>query len=76
MNDWKNNVRRAIYMLAGVYLLFLAKNMVPEIANTSGTEHILMIVFSVFFLVIGVALVIYGIVSIMRERAKGKREGK
>ena len=55
--------RMAIYAMAGVYLLFMAYNLMKDLPTSSGNQKILMIVFMIFFAVVGAAMVIMGMVK-------------
>ena len=44
---WKNKARPAIYGMAGFYLAYLSYSMFKEISNTSGTEQMIMVIFSI-----------------------------
>ena len=57
----RNKGRMAIYAMAGFYLLYLAKDMFQAILTSSGNEKILMIVFTVLFVIAGAGLMIFGI---------------
>lgn len=59
----KKRGRMAIYMMAGIYLLFMAYNLVKELPYSSGNQKILNIVFIIFFGVVGAAMVIMGLVK-------------
>lgn len=50
--------RMAIYALAGVYLLYMAYSMFRELPYSAGSEKVLMIVFSILFILIGGGMVI------------------
>lgn len=64
MNDrTRYRGRMAIYAMAGVYLLFMAYNLMKDLPYSSGNQKILMIVFMVFFAVVGAAMVILGLVK-------------
>ncbi|QOV18486.1 hypothetical protein INP51_10735 [Blautia liquoris] len=67
---WKDNVRVAIYAMAGVYLLSLSYNMFRAISSSHGNEQLLMIVFTILFTVIGFGMVFFGIVSGYKNRKK------
>lgn len=70
-NDaWKKNARTVIYAMAGVYLLVLAKDMFYAISTSTGTEHIVMIVFTVLFAAAGTGLVFFGILAVWRQMKK------
>ena len=55
-----------IYAMAGVYLLFMAYNLMKSLPGSSGNEKILMAVFMVFFAVVGAGMVIGGLVAAYR----------
>lgn len=59
----KKKGRMAIYAMAGVYLLFMAYNLVKDLPYSSGNQKILSIVFIIFFGVVGAAMVIMGLVK-------------
>lgn len=60
-NGWKNRVRPAIYSMAGVYLAGLAYSMFKQISVTSGSEQMIMIIFTILFAVLGLALILFGL---------------
>lgn len=61
-NDgWRNKVRSAIYPMAGVYLAYLAYCMFKQISVTSGSEQMLMIIFTILFSILGLALILFGL---------------
>lgn len=57
---WKNRARTAIYPMAGIYIISQAYHMFKAIPTTSGSEHILMIVFSILFVIVGGWLIYVG----------------
>lgn len=59
----RNKGRMAIYSMAGVYLLFMAYNLIKELPYSSGNQKILSIVFVIFFGVVGAGMVIMGLVQ-------------
>lgn len=71
---WKNNARPVIYAMAGVYLLILAKDLFYAISSSTGTEQILMVVFSILFTVGGLGMVIFGMISVYRRFKKSYDE--
>lgn len=58
----RDKARVAVYALGGVYLLYLAWQMFGELA-AAGSEKPLMIVFIIFFAIVGAALVGWGLYS-------------
>lgn len=62
-NHAKNKGRMAIYTMAGFYLLYLAYSMLRDLNASSGNERTLMIVFLIFFVVVGAGMMIMGIVT-------------
>ena len=56
----RDKARIAVYALGGLYLLYLAWQMFQELP-TAGSEKPLMIVFLIFFVVIGAAMVGWGL---------------
>ena len=58
--EWKNRARFVIYPMAGIYIISLAHSMYKQIAVTSGNEQMIMITFTILFLVLGLALIIFG----------------
>lgn len=60
---WKNKARPAIYGMAGFYLAYLSYSMFKEISNTSGTEQMIMVIFSILFAVIGVGGILFGLLA-------------
>lgn len=56
----KLKARMAIYALAGVYLLYMAWNMIKGL-ETAGTEKMVMIIFIALFAIVGLGLVLGGI---------------
>ena len=73
-SDAKMRVRASIYPLAGIYLIYNAWCMYGEISSTSGNQQILMIVFSILYAVIGVALILLGISLLSKATRKKKDE--
>jgi hypothetical protein len=57
----KNKGRMTIYAMAGIYLLFMAKNLFDNLPYSSGNEKIIMTVFMVFFILIGGGMIIFGL---------------
>ena len=62
----RDKARFAIYALGGVYLLYLAWELLQNL-STAGSEKPLMIIFMVLFAVIGVAAVVFGIYRTMKK---------
>lgn len=56
----RESVRIAFYSLAGAYLIYLAYNIYKQL-STAGSERIWMIVFIVFFVLVGLALIGMGV---------------
>ena len=57
----KEKVRAGIYPMAGVYLIYTAYCMFREISVTSGNKQTLMLVFSIIFSIIGLAMILLGL---------------
>lgn len=53
--------RAAVYLLAGVYLLYLTYSMFKDIGNSTGSEYVLMLVFLVLFAIVGVGLLVFSL---------------
>lgn len=53
----------AIYSMAGIYLLFMAYNLVKELPYTSGNQRILSIVFILFFGIVGGGMVVLSLIQ-------------
>ncbi len=60
-DEARNKGRMAIYAMAGFYLLYLAYSMFQEIPHSSGNEKILMVVFTIFFVLIGGGMMVMGL---------------
>lgn len=73
---WKNRARPAIYAMAGVYLLYLAYSMFKKISVTSGGEQTLMIVFTILFAVLGLALMLFGLIRGYRYTKEMQNAGQ
>ena len=58
----RDKARVAVYALGGMYLLYLAWQMFGELA-TAGSEKPLMIVFIIFFAIVGAGLAGWGLYS-------------
>ena len=58
-----DKARPAIYGMAGFYLAYLSYSMFKEISNTSGTEQMIMVIFSILFAVIGVGGILFGLLA-------------
>lgn len=59
----RNKARMAVYSMAGFYLVYLAYNMFRDLNTTTGNDRVLMIVFMIFFAVVGVGMMVMGIVK-------------
>lgn len=59
----RNKGRMAIYTMAGFYLVYMAYTMFGSLGNSTGNEKILMVVFTIFFAVVGVAMIVFGITT-------------
>lgn len=59
----RNRGRMAIYSMAGIYLLFMAYNLVKELPYTSGNQRILSIVFILFFGIVGGGMVVLSLIQ-------------
>lgn len=57
----RNKGRMAIYAMAGFYLDYQAYLMFQSLGTSRGTEKILMVVFMIFFGIVGTAMVVMGI---------------
>ncbi len=64
---WKRNARPAIYFMAGVYVLIMAYNIIEGISCSIGSERIIMIVSAILFVIIGAAMVFFGMFSVYRN---------
>ncbi len=53
--------RMAMYSIAGLYLVYLAYQLVGGISKAEGAVKILSILFAILFAIIGVSLTIFGI---------------
>lgn len=73
---WRNRVRSAIYPMAGVYLAYLAYSMFKKISVTSGSEQMLMVVFTILFAIIGLALILTGLIMGYRMNKEMRDAGK
>lgn len=75
----RNKGRMAIYTMAGFYLAFMAYSMFKSLPTSSGGEKILMIVFMIFFAVVGVGMMVMGTLSgykMMKEDSAPGTEAK
>lgn len=59
----RNRGRMAIYAMAGFYLLFMAYKLLTSLPTSFGNEKILMVIFMIFFAVVGAGMMIMGIVT-------------
>ena len=74
-NDgWKRNARHVIYAMAGFYLLTLAYNMFKAISTTTGTEQILMIIFTILFTIIGLCMIVFGLSAGFKNSKKHRSD--
>lgn len=69
----RDKARIAVYALGGLYLLYLAWQMFQGLP-TAGSEKPLMIVFLIFFVVIGAAMVGWGLYTSWKA-ASGRSAG-
>lgn len=69
---WKDKARPAIYLLAGLYILYMAYKLFVMMNTSSGGEKILMIAFAVLFLGLGMGLSGFAIGRIMKSNKKNK----
>lgn len=68
--------RMAIYAMAGFYLLYMAYSMFQSLSTSTGNERILMIVFMIFFALVGAGMMIMGLVigyKLSKETAEAMR---
>jgi len=68
----KENGRFAIYVLAGIYILYLAFQMFEGL-SAADSEKTIMIIFIVFFTVAGSALLGLGIWNIWKKAKESKQ---
>lgn len=73
---WRQNARVAIYVMAGFYLLTLAVDMFKAISKTTGSTHIIMIIFSILFTLIGGGMMVFGLTVTYRNAKKITDEWK
>lgn len=73
---WRENARLAIYTMAGFYLLVMAANMFKAIPTSTGANRIIMIVFSVLFVIIGIGMMAFGLTATYRNAKKIQDEWK
>lgn len=73
---WRQNARLAIYTMAGFYLLVMAVNMFKVIPTSTGINRIIMIVFSILFVIIGIAMMGFGLTTTYRNAKKIQDEWK
>ena len=71
---WRNRARMAIYPMAGIYVIYQAYNTFREISVTSGNEQMLMIIFTILFAVLGLALIVFGLVGGYRNSVKMRQK--
>lgn len=64
---WRMNGRLAIYAMAGFYLLTLAYQMIKVIPRSTGGMKMVMIVASIAFIAIGIAMMSYGLIYTWRN---------
>lgn len=64
MND---KARAAIYMMAGGYLLYMAYQVFGLRMDNGGNEYMLMLIFSIVFLVFGLGLIAFGIYMLKKK---------
>ena len=62
----RDKARFAIYALGGVYLLYLAWELLQNL-STAGSEKPLMIVFMILFALIGVVAVVFGVYKTIKK---------
>lgn len=68
--------RAAIYTLAAVYLIYLAYEVFRARMANGGEDYIWMIVFSIFFAAIGIALLVFSIILIKQQSERNPRADK
>lgn len=73
---WRQNARLAIYVMAGFYLLTMAANMFKAIPTSTGANRIIMIVFSILFVIIGIGMMAFGLTATYRNAKKIQDEWK
>lgn len=67
---WKQKARPALYVLAALYVLYMAYKLFEMNHTASGNEKIIMIVFGALFLFIGVGLLTFAIRRIIKANKK------
>lgn len=71
MGKWDKG-RSAVYVMAGGYLLYLAYKLFTMLPNYEGTNATVMLVFAIFFLVIGAAIL--GLALYMSIKGSSRNE--
>lgn len=75
MNDnMRNRGRAGLYCIAGAYLVYLAYSMFTTRADSAGTEYLVLMIAMVAFVIIGIALVIFGIYTMKEIHEKERRD--
>lgn len=69
MNN-KDKGRAAIYAMAGVYLLYMAYQILGSRMDNGGSDYTLMLIFSVLFLIFGVGLIVFSIYMMKKNEKK------
>lgn len=72
MNDErkKEKARAAIYSMTGVYLLYTAYQIFTSRMDSVGNEYVLMLIFSVLFLIFGIGLIVFSIYMMKKNEKK------
>ena len=74
--EWKKNARTAIYAMAGFYLLTLAYSMFKAIPSSHGNEQLIMIIFTIVFIITGLAMIGYSLTAGYRNIKKSQEKTK
>ncbi|MGN0334530.1 MAG: hypothetical protein ACI4DV_02545 [Lachnospiraceae bacterium] len=66
----KDKGRAVIYIMAGIYLLYMACNIFGVRMDNGGSEYTLMLIFSILFVIFGVGLIGLGLYMMKKNEKK------
>lgn len=68
--------RAAVYVMAGGYLLYLAYNLFKMLPDYEGANATIMLIFAIFFLIIGVAILGLALYVSIKGSSRSKETNK
>lgn len=66
----KDKARAGVYVLAAIYLFYMAYQMFSVRMDNGGSDYTLMMIFSAVFLICGIGLIVFSIFMMKKNEKK------